>query len=123
MKTVQEHLRQADRARLLDSLAYDELCDPITLLECKDMTIGEIQNACKKQMNEFIDHLLSLKVVPTDHMLLYMVPVSTIDRHFNHEFRSVCLIDLNEIRKDIYAASYAFELTEWDKNIGISRSR
>ncbi len=118
MKTVQEHLREANRARLLDSLAYDELCDPITLLECKDMTIREIQNACKKQMNEFIDHLLSMKAVTTDNMVLYMVPASAIDRHFNHEFCSVCLVDLNEIRKDIYAASYAFELTEWDKTLG-----
>ena len=27
MKTVQECLREADRERLLDALAYDDLCD------------------------------------------------------------------------------------------------
>lgn len=37
MKTVQEYLRQADRERLLDSVAYDALSDTIMLLECKDM--------------------------------------------------------------------------------------
>ena len=118
MKTVQEHLREADREQLLDSLAYDELCDPIRLLQCQNMTITEIQNACKKQMNEFIEHLLSLKAVPTDHMVLYIVPASAIDRHFNHEFRSICLIDLNVIRKDINAVCYSFEMTEWPKTLG-----
>ena len=55
MKTVQEYLRQADRERLLDSVAYDELSDTILLLECKDMTIEQIQDACKKQTNYLID--------------------------------------------------------------------
>ena len=118
MRTIQEYLREADREQLLDSLAYDKICDSITLLECKDMTITEIQNACKKKMNALIDHLLSLKAVETDCMVLYMVPASAIDRHFNHDFHSVCLINLNEIRKDIHTSSYSFELTDWSKTLG-----
>ncbi len=118
MKTVQEYLRQADRERLLDALAYDDLCDVHLLLECRDMTIEQIQDACKKHMNDFIEHLLTLDAEPSDHMVLYMVDASSFDRSFNNEFRSLNLIDLNEVRKNIYSSSYAFDLTEWRKTLG-----
>ena len=70
MKTVQEYLRQADRERLLDAMAYDALSDTIMLLECKDMTVVQIQDACRKQTNDLIQHLLSIEAVPSDHMVL-----------------------------------------------------
>lgn len=118
MKTVQEYLRQADRERLLDALAYDDLCDVHLLLECRDMTIEQMQDACKKHMNALIEHLLALDAEPSDHMVLYMVDASSFDRSFNNEFRSLNLIDLNEVRKNIYSSSYAFDLTEWRKTLG-----
>lgn len=75
MKTVQECLRKADRKKLLDALAYNTICDPILLLECRDRTITEIQNACKKRMNDLIEHLLSIESVPSDHMVLYTAAI------------------------------------------------
>ena len=118
MKTVQEYLRQADRERLLESVAYDALSDSIMLLECKDMTIEQIQDACKKQTNHLIDHLLSLEAVPSDHMVLYLTEVSSFDRGFGQTDKSLCLIDINEVRKDIYASSYAFDLSDWKETLG-----
>jgi hypothetical protein len=118
MKTVQECLREADWERLLDALAYDDLCDVHLLLECRDMTIDQIQDACKKRMNSLIEHLLTLDAEPSDHMVLYMVDASSFDRSFNNEYRSLNLIDLNEIRKDIYSSSYAFDLSDWKETLG-----
>ena len=45
MKTIQTVLREADRNRLLDALAYDLLYDTKLLLELKDKTIEQIQKA------------------------------------------------------------------------------
>lgn len=113
LKTVQEYLRAADRSRLLDAIVYDTICDPILLLEYQDKTILEIQNAVKSQMNDLIEHLLSLESIPTDCKVLYMAKVSSTDSNFNSGNLSLCLIDLNKIRKDIYVPGYSFELTDW----------
>ena len=52
MKTVQEYLREADRDRLLDSVAYDEICNTELLLEYPDKTIAQI-HAKKNLCNRF----------------------------------------------------------------------
>ena len=118
MKTVQEHLMEADRDRLLDAIAYDTICDTLLLLEYPDRTIAEIQNASKKRMNDLIEHLLSLEAIPTDHKVLYLPPASSFDRRFNHEDRTLCLIDLNEICRDIYASGYSIEFSDWEETLG-----
>ena len=118
MKTIQTVLREADRNRLLHALAYDLLYDTQLLLELKDRTVEQIQEACRNHMNAFIDYLLAQQAVSSDHMVLYMCEASAIDRAFNHEDKSLNLIDLNEIRKDIYASSYAFEFTDWSEALG-----
>ena len=118
MKTVQEYLREADRDRILASVAYDTICDTLLLLEYPDKTIAEIQDAIKKRMNELIDHLLSLEAVPTDHKVLYLTPASSFNRRYNHEDRSLCLIDLNEVRRNIYASSYSIEFSDWEETLG-----
>lgn len=118
MKTIQEYLRNADRGQLLAALANDALYNTIFLLEYKEKTIDEIQNAVKVNMNAFIDHLPSLKTKPSDHMVMYMNKASSFDRRFNHEDKTLFLIDINEIRKDLYASSYAFEMSPWEKTLG-----
>lgn len=60
MKTVQEYLREADRNRLLDTVAYDTICDTLLLLEYPDRTIAEIQDAIKKRMDDLIDKYLQI---------------------------------------------------------------
>lgn len=72
MKTIQEYLRNTDIDHLLNALAYYALYDTILLLEYKEKTIDEIQNAVRMKMNAFIDHLLSLKTNPSDHMVVYL---------------------------------------------------
>lgn len=118
MKTVQEVLREADRKQLLDSIAYDAICNTGLLLEYPDKTIAQIQEASRKRMNDLIDHLLSLEAVPNDCKVLYMTAATLLDRRFNHELWSLDLIDLNEIRKDIFANGYGFELSDWEKTLG-----
>ena len=80
MKTVQTYLRESDREKLLDSIAYDKLCDTLLLLEYKDKTIAEIQDAVKKHMNGLIEYLLSLEVVPSDHDVLYLTDATSYDK-------------------------------------------
>lgn len=118
MKTVQEYLRNADRKELLDSIVYDLICDPQMLLEHKDKTVAKIQTTCRNNMNAFIDHLVSLKAVPSDHMVLYICDTALYDRHSNCEDKVLYLIDLNEVRQDIKADSYGFDLTDWEETLG-----
>lgn len=115
MKTIQTVLCEADRERLLDSLAYDILYDMQLLLELKDRTITEIQEACRTQMSAFIEHLLSLQAEPSDHMVLYMCEATSFDKASNHEDKTLHLININEIRKDINASSYGFEFSDWSE--------
>lgn len=118
MRTVQSYLRETDRERLLDALAYDLICDTLLLLELKDKTVGDIQDACRKHMNSFIDHLISMKAEPSDHMVLYMCGVTPLGSRYNREDKTLFLIDLNEVRKDIHASSYGFLLTDWGETLG-----
>lgn len=118
MKTVQIVLREADRDRLLDMLTYDILYDTQLLLELKDRTIENIQEACRSHMNAFIEYLFSLEAAPSDHMVLYMCEASSFDRAYNHEDKTLNLININEIRQDIYASSYGFEFSDWSEALG-----
>lgn len=118
MKTVQTVLREADRDRLLDVLACNILYDTKLLLELKDRTIADIQEACRNHMNAFVEYLLSLEAVPSDHMVLYMCEASSFDKACNHEDKRLHLIDINEIRQDINASSYGFEFTDWGEAMG-----
>ena len=85
MKTVQTVLREADRDRLLDALACNILYDTKLLLELKDRTIADIQEACRNHMNAFVEYLLSLDAAPSDHLVLYMCEASSFDKAYNHE--------------------------------------
>ena len=118
MKTVQLVLRETDRDRHLDALAYDILYDTQLLLELKDRTVERIQEACRSQMNAFIEYLLSLQAEPSDHMVLYLCEASSFDKAYNHEDKTLNLIDINEIRQDIYASSYGFEFSDWSEVLG-----
>lgn len=118
MKTVQTYLREADREGLLESIVYDELYNMDLLLEYQDKTVSEIRDAIKKRMNGLIEYLLSLEVVPSDHDVLYMVEATSYDKEYNHEHRTLTRVNLNEIRKDIYANSYAFEFSDWAETLG-----
>lgn len=43
MKTVQTYLKETDRTRLLDAIAYNEIQDTLLLLEMSDRTVAQIQ--------------------------------------------------------------------------------
>lgn len=58
MKIVQTVLREADRNRLLDALACDILYDTQLLLELKNRSIVDIQEAYRNHMNTFVEYLL-----------------------------------------------------------------
>ena len=118
MKTVQEYLRNADRETVLNSLAYDEIYNSNLLLELKDLTITEIKYAYKKDMNAFIDNLLNMKVEPSDHKVLYLSNICPEIGRSRYQDKELKLIDLKELRKDINASSYAFDLTPWEKTLG-----
>ena len=118
MRIVQEYLRITDRGRLLDNLVYDMISNTHLLLEYRDMSIAEIQDRYRSRLNGFIDYLLSVEAIPSDHMVLYMCEASLFDKQYNHEDKSLCLIDLNEIREDILATGYAFELSDWEETLG-----
>ncbi len=118
MKTVQTVMREADRDSLLEALFYDVLYDTQLLLELMVRTITEIQEACRNHMNAFVEYLLSLVAAPSDHMVLYMCEASSFDRAYNHEDKTVTLININEIRKDSNASSYGFEFSDWSEALG-----
>ncbi|MBQ8940684.1 MAG: hypothetical protein IJ062_02530 [Firmicutes bacterium] len=118
MKTVQSYLRNADKVSLLGQLAYDMLGDRIHLLELKNKSIEDIQIAYKDSMSEFIDHLLTIDAIPAENMVLYLSEATAFDKQMNNEYVSLHLVDLNEINENIYASSYAFEMTDWGKALG-----
>lgn len=111
MKTIQEHLREADRKRLLDCLAYRFLSDPIRLLEAREYAVEEIMERYSGYMNSFIERLLGLDIDRSDSHVFYLYP-----DYRNGE--TLDLVELAEIDADIEAAGLDFSFTEWRKSLG-----
>ena len=118
MKTIQEYLREADREKILRALSYDLLCNPMILLEVKDLTVGEIREAYKQKISQLIDYLLLLKAEPSDHMVFYLYDSRMDERGFCHTDHSLALVDTNEISKDLDASSYGIVITAWEESLG-----
>ena len=118
MKTVQMYLKEADREKILDALAYDRICDSLFLLEHDDRSIKEIQDAYKNHMNGFIDYLLSLEAVPSQGMVLYLCDADGFNTRFNHEYKMLCLCDIEEIKKDIGCPDYGFSFSDINETLG-----
>ena len=118
MKTIQYYLEKTDREKILDRLAYDLLCDPLQLLELDSLPVKEIQEKYKKHMSGFIDHLLSLEPQPSDHMVLYMCDAVSYDGQRGQGDKTICLVDMNELRKDIHAPGYGFEMSPLEQTLG-----
>lgn len=118
MKTIQQHLREADRKKLVDALAYEQLGDKLMLLEMRDWPVSEIQNRYKERMNDLIDHLISMNVTPSDHMMFYICEAASFDRGFDQRDKAMNLIDVSEIRKDIDASGYGCEFADWQESLG-----
>ena len=118
MKTIQQHLREANRKKLLDALAYEQLGNRLMLLQLHDMTVSEIQNAYKRRMNSLIEYLLSLEVSPSDQMVFYLSEAASFDRIYNQQNKAMNLINVCEIRKDIDASGYGCDFTDWQESLG-----
>ena len=118
MKTIQQHLREANRKKLLDALAYEQLSNKLMLLELRNLTVTEIQDAYKRKMNSLIEYLLSLKVTPSDHMIFYICEASSFDRRFNQQDKAMNLIDVFEVQKDMDASGYGCEFSDWQESLG-----
>ena len=116
MNTVQEHLRDCDRERLLDELFYDDiLCDTITLLENKEIPLLEKEKRYKENMGKFIDKLLEMEANPADGHILYLYDVLNDSFSREHELD---LIRLDELKENIDCNAYAFDFSNWNEAIG-----
>lgn len=114
MKPVQHYLRHADRKRLLRELSYDLICDPLTLLDLTDKTVREIQDNYEAQMGELIDTLLKMTACPHEnHVLLLYDTLGENGRELKMD-----LCNIQELREDIHASGYAFELEERANTLG-----
>jgi len=111
MKTIQEHLREADRKRLLDCLAYRFLSDPIRLLEAREYAVEEIMERYSQHMDKFLERLLGLDIDRSDSHVFYLYP-----DYRNGE--TLDLVELAEIDADIEAAGLDFTFTDWHDSLG-----
>lgn len=118
METIQVYLRRADRERLLNDLANYLIEDEMLLLEMKDRKISEIQDSYKNRMNTFIDSLLLIDAVETPNMVFYMCDSVSFDRYHEHWNKTICLVDIEKIRKDIYAPGYCCDFMDWKDTLG-----
>ena len=111
MKTIQEHLREADRKRLLDCLAYRFLSDPLHLLEAREYAVEEIMERYSGHMNSFIERLLRLDIDRSDSHVFFLYP-----DYRNGE--TLDLVELAEIDVDIEAPGLDFTFTDWHESLG-----
>ena len=118
METIQVCLRRADRERLLNDLANYLIKDELLILEMKDRKISEIQDSYKNSMKTFIDSLLSIDAVATPNMIFYMCDSFSFGRHSEHWNNTICLVDIEKIRKDIYAPGYCCGFMDWKDTLG-----
>lgn len=111
MKTIQEHLKEADRKRLLDCLAYRFLSDPLHLLEAREYAVEKIMERYSGHMNSFIERLLGLDIDRSDSHVFNLYP-----DYRNGE--TLDLVELAEIDADIEAPGLDFTFTDWHDSLG-----
>ena len=111
MKTIKEHLAEADRKRLLDALSYHFLEDPIHLLELKDMAVKDIMDRYSQHMDAFIDRLLAIDALENPGMVFY--PYSDYDKD-----DVIDLVSIEEISSDIEAPGHDFSFSDWGSSLG-----
>ena len=111
MKTIKEHLAEADRKRLLDALAYHFLEDPIYLLELKDMAVKDIMEKYSRHMDAFIERLLEIDAEENQGMVFYLY--SDYDKG-----DALDLVSIEEISSDIEAPGHDFSFSGWGSSLG-----
>lgn len=111
MKTIKEHLAEADRKRLLDALAYHFLEDPIYLLELKDLAVKDIMEKYSRHMDAFIERLLTVEAEEDKCRVFYLY--SDYDKG-----DALDLVSIEEISADIEAPGYDFSFSDWSSSLG-----
>ena len=110
MKTIKEHLAEADRKRLLDALAYHFLEDPIYLLELKDLAVKDIMEKYSRHMDAFIERLLTVEAEEDKCRVFYLY--SDYDKG-----DALDLVSIEEISADIEAPGYDFSFSDCNSHI------
>ena len=111
MKTIQEHLKSANRERLIQGLTYDFLSKPRNLLELSDCTVAKIMERYSKRIDLYIERLLRIDAIRSDTRVFYLFP----------NFRNTLLLDLvdvKDIQEDINAPGLNYMFSKWQDSLG-----
>ncbi|MBQ9478750.1 MAG: hypothetical protein IJU71_04270 [Selenomonadaceae bacterium] len=127
MKTIQEHLRELDRERLIEDYEYrirerivEAYCN-VEQSDIADLTLEEIYRRTVKNIGEYVDRLRDLKTAPLDDGkvgLLYLY--DRITDALDYENEPCCeFVYLDEVLEHGDAAeNYSYKLCSQEQIMG-----
>ena len=127
MKTIQEHLRELDRERLIEDYEYrirerivEAYCN-VEQSDIADLTLEEIYRRTVKNIGEYVDRLMSLETAPLDDGkvgLLYAY--DRITDALDYENEPCCeFVYLDEVLEHGDAAeNYSYKLCSQEQIMG-----
>ncbi|MBR1580630.1 MAG: hypothetical protein IJ668_09050 [Selenomonadaceae bacterium] len=127
MKTIQEHLRELDRERLIEDYEYrirerivEAYCN-VEQSDIADLTLEEIYRRTVKNIGEYVDRLRSLETAPLDDGkvgLLYLY--DRITDALDYETEPYCeFVHLDEVLELGDAAeNYSYKLCSQEQIMG-----
>ena len=127
MKTIQEHLRELDRERLIEDYEYrirerivEAYCN-VEQSDIADLTLEEIYRRTVKNIGEYVDRLRDLKTAPLDDGkvgVLYLY--DRITDALNYEAEPCCeFVYLDEVLEYGDAAeNYSYKLCSQEQIMG-----
>lgn len=127
MKTIQEHLRELDRERLIGDYEYhirdrivEAYCN-VETSEIADLTLEEIYRRTLKNIGEYIDRLRNLETAPLDDGkvgLLYLY--DRITNALDYETEPCCeFVHLDEVLEHgDDAENYSYKLCSQEQIMG-----
>ena len=108
MKTIKEHLMEADRNVLLTMLASRYVYEPENLKKNINYVVYDIFQEQWKKMDAFIDTLLAIDPVRDEGRIAYLY----------EEFGRDKIIDVMDLEDDFEMAGYSLSFPEWKYSLG-----
>ena len=115
MKIVQDYFKSCSREVLLDAAVYRLFKDYRLLMELKEMTIADLIERHRENMDRVIDKLISIEPVYSDNDVVYLWKLPfTQDEEYD-----VSLVKIDELEENMETAyTYAIDFEPWEKVVG-----
>ena len=117
MRTIQEYLKECDRESIIKDFIFQYAFSPMEMMSenCRNITIGQITDYYKENLNKLIDRLISTEPKLDDDRWILLAHHSAEDECGDMVY---CLYKESDIYKDEFPVSYGYEFSPFEEVVG-----